>query len=768
MNYRRISVLILLICAYGFLNAQGGLTGKLISSEGSIELPFAHVVLNEVEVDTTFHVISELDGSFILKKIPNGTYKLTITVLGYESFLIDSLKVFNEKVTLGKLKLKESSMQLNAVQIVGEKSFIESMPGKKVINVSQDIVNIGGSAIELLTMAPSVDVDVSGEISIRGQNDVFVLINGKETALSYLGAGQALKQIPISSIEKIEVITNAGAEFGPDGEGGIINIILKKGVNDGLKVTMGGNLGFSPINSSVNTGIQYNKGKFGASFSYNIDSEKETIKTSRYRMTKNSIDGLSTQKETNNSENNGIYHFVLGGFSFSANDSTDSGINLFYESENSKNILNQSFVIKNGNLPPKNNSTRGLFKGNNSIIGVDVTHSQKFRKGRDMDLYVGIYKGDNVNSTTNVQTGDQSPVYFYSNIVNQFTSMDGAFEFNTPLSEGIELSSGLQSDIMSFVTEQKTKVGDSLNVYAYQFNQNKHALYSSLNLEVLDFDVVLGGRVEYFTSVGKPRKGVEFNQEYFNFYPNVQLSYSFGKEKIEQGIMFSYSKRINRPEFEELNPTVRHINPLYLVKGNPNLIPEFGHVLEATHEFTTKKLNVSTTLFQRVTTNVIQEKQTLLNNNIVLSTYSNESKRMNLGAELYLKYHLFHWFDISNNFTVFNKQFTDAEFGFANATNWNNKFVGEISPGGGYKIQIQYKYVGQQNTLYTKTAPYSILNLGGSKSILKSKGKVFISVTDIFNQYKLVTTNVQEGFIVSGKTKYNTRMLKFGFLINLN
>jgi len=221
-----ILIFIVIIPFVGF--SQQTISGKIINEKSDETLPFANVLLTSTKTDTTFGTASEINGVFNLKKIPLGNYKLEFSVIGYERKTIENIIVINENLKLGKIGLNPTAHKLDEFQIVAEKSYIETKPGKKVINVSNDLVNSGGSAIEILSMAPSVEIGVGGEVSIRGESDVFVLINGRETALSFLGAAQALKQIPASSIEKIEVITNAGAEYGPDGEGGMINIILKK------------------------------------------------------------------------------------------------------------------------------------------------------------------------------------------------------------------------------------------------------------------------------------------------------------------------------------------------------------------------------------------------------------------------------------------------------------------------------------------------------------------------------------------------------------
>lgn len=752
-----------------FAQAQNTISGKIIGKETKTELPFANLLLSQGDTSQVFGIISELDGSFKFQKIPRGVYQLRISVIGYETLVMDSIAVADKRLKLGQIKLASSSYELKEFNVIAEQSHIETKAGKKIINVGEDIVNSGGSAVEVLSMAPSVEVGVGGSISIRGESDVMVMINGRITALSFIGAGNALKQIPASSIEKIEIITNAGAEHGPDGPGGMINVILKKEKSDGWEFTSGGNLNFLPISGSVNAGLAYKKDKLGFIFNYSLETDNELIKTTEKRDYLHFVDENKSMLTNSEDKIKGMTHFIIGGATYAFNDSTSLELNLFYENGNNSGTSESSYQIEKTDESISNSKVISEHDGGETFSGFEMNFMKQFKNESELSVFGTVGRGNFFNTIENNTSQASIPVVNSSKNDIEFFESEMGLEYQWPVFDFLSFQMGGEASLMRFNVDQKTVLEEEIKLKDYLFHQDKYAMYVISNWNIVFFELGVGARFESYNSLGEQKNGESFKQDYQNIYPNIQLSSGFGGAKVEQGIMFSYSKRINRPEYEQLNPTIDFSDPLNLVKGNPDLEPEFAHVLELSHELSFNKFTLFTTLFHRITTNVIQEKMEVLEDNVILTTYVNESNRTNSGVELYLKYDMFNWLDITNDFSIYKKTFVldENEIGNREGVNWHNKSICNIKPGGGWKIQLQGKYIGKSNSLYYTYDPYYTINFGLNKDVLKGKAKLSLSVKDVFNSTKLSSLGEQEEFIIHNTTKYNTRMIILGFFINI-
>ncbi len=757
----------LIISIVGF--AQKNISGKIVGKETKTELPFANLLLSQNDTSKVYGIISELDGSFKFQKIPRGVYQLKISVIGYETLVVDTISVADKNVKMGSIKLASSSYELQEFNVVAEQSHIETKAGKKVINVGEDIVNSGGSAVEVLSMAPSVEVGVGGAISIRGESDVMVLINGRITALSFIGAGNALKQIPASSIEKIEIITNAGAEHGPDGMGGMINVILKKEKSNGWEFTSGGNLRYAPFSGSVNAGLAYKKDKLGFNFNYSLETENDIVENTEKRDYLTFVDQNKSMLSKSEDKTKGITNFLIGGASYAFNDSTSLELNLFYENGNHTGNTESSYDIEKTDGSLSHSKVSSEHDGGESFSGFEASFMKHFKNDSELSIFGTLGTGNFYNNIENNNLQADIPVISSSKSDSKFFESEMGVEYQWPVFDFLSFHLGGEASLMKFNVDQKTILEEEIKLKDYQFNQDKYAVYAISNWNLAFFELGLGARLESYKSLGEQKDGTSFTQNYQNIYPNIQLATGFGGAKVEQGLMFSYSKRINRPEYEQLNPTIDYSDPLNLVKGNPDLEPEFAHVLELSHELSVSDITLFTTLFHRVTTNVIQEKKEILEDNVILTSYVNESNRTNSGVELYLKYDVFGWLDLTNDFSIYKKSFLikEGEIGNKDGVNWHNKTICNIKPGGGWKMQLQGKYIGKSNSLYYTYDPYYTLNIGVNKDVLKGKAKLSLSVKDVFNSTKLVSTGQQEDFIIHNTTKYNTRMIILGFFINI-
>jgi outer membrane receptor protein involved in Fe transport len=580
--------------------SRGSITGNIVDKESRMPIEFATVVL-QAEPDSTQlrGTISDAAGKFSFDKVADGKYKITYSFIGFEKqeIPVSAISEKNRNVNVGVLTLSVSNEELKDVVVVGERSTYTNTIDRKVFNVGKDLIGKTGSVSDLMQNVPSLSVDIDGNISLRGSENVMVLINGKPSALMGTNRAAVLQQMPASSIERIEVITNPSAKFKPDGTSGIINIVLKKNKSLGFNGTIMSNFG-NEQRYNGNVIANYNSGKINIFGSYGIRQDDRL----RYTLDSRKRTDLSTNTISyitmDASElSRPISHIINGGIDYKISDYDQFGISGNFDHRNMTkheliNTQNKDYAYKvnrdfdRSRIDPEYE--------NEMEYALNYKHSFS-KEGHELtiDYTSSIAKEEEDNHYTNTFRIQPQSTTFDNTLIKQNENQSQlSVEYSNPISETSKLESGYiletRKNDMDFYGETLNPVSkiwqkDFIKSNQFVYNEYIHVLYSTFEKELGDFGILGGLRAEgALVKSHQITTDSLININYFRLYPSLHLSY---KPDDTHEFQMNYSHRIRRPEGDEMNPFPEYQDPYNLRIGNPRLKPEEIHSIEMGHQY---------------------------------------------------------------------------------------------------------------------------------------------------------------------------------------
>lgn len=596
-------LLILLVVASVAVNANNSkssadkiIKGVVIDSASASVLPFANITLHN-NSDSSFitGVSTGTDGAFTLSNVSEGNYYLKISFVGYDTKYISSLNLNSNKsqFDLGKILLTKTAYEISGAEVVGEKVSEELHLDKKVINVSQNQNVQGGTALDVLQNQPSVRVDPDGTVYLRGSSSFNILVNGKPYPLQ---GSDALRQISANNIENIELITNPSSKYDAEGSAGIININLKAQKD----MSMSG-----IVNLNSGTGDKYN-GDF--SFSYNVDGWNLTsgldYRNNTFTNVQdiNRISSINDQIWYNNSlidiSNQRKQYSLRAGADYTADKQNALGLSLGIGLVDVLSTLNTQV----SNEQPNNANYSKIQSSQDipvSFVNSTFTYQYKFIPDVN-DLYLELTYNyvDLTNEQTTIQyMSDESFTStedMLSNVIftNDSKRNDGRAKLNYKhkLGEATTLESGLQTNLAYRNFDLENQIYDeSLNDYVvdpaltnnFFLRNNVYAGFVSFNSEFEGFSYMVGLRGEYMDRfLDQKTLSETYSFEQMDYFPSVNISRKIDDHQLQLG----YSKRINRPNDNMLNPFAFYSDPNITISGNPALMPEYIDALELNYQ----------------------------------------------------------------------------------------------------------------------------------------------------------------------------------------
>ena len=613
---------------------QGAVRGTLQEVGSNQPISFASVVLLR-SPDSTFVAGAQADeaGIFDLTKLPLGCYILRATAVGYRTGRrVISLTASAPTLALGTLHLRTAATQLTDVEVTAERPVVSSGLDKRVVDVTKDLTVTGGTAIDVLQNVPSVTVDQTGAISIRGASGVTIFIDGKPT-------GTTLDQIPASSIQSVEVITNPSARYDASGAGGILNIILKKERRDGLngQVSATGGTG-DKANGSLS--LNYRRGKANFFGSYDFRRDRRQIHGTLDQTTATSSETLLLH-QNRQGINLQTSHAVRLGFDYDF--TPEQSLTLAVQPRFNPTTADETLDSRQANSAGqavvagtnhRANATTGTFRA--ADITLDYRHTWAQHKGRELTasaVYTPLLADNGVVSS--IVYLDNSQVGQQQRTTNHTTQGTAQVDYVQPLGEKSRWEAGARSSLRQYDLDYTFASVPALNFnpsnqFIYkQYVQAAYGIYAGAWPKL---SYQLGLRAEQTNLTGTQLAGSNppFSQHYLSLFPSATLTYELPHD---QQVRLSYTKRIQRPDASELNPFTDRSDPLNLQTGNPQLLPEYVHSVELGDELTfAGGRSLSTTAFYRLETNTAQGfRQVItdpLTGNVVTST-----TRLNLGQE---------------------------------------------------------------------------------------------------------------------------------------
>jgi hypothetical protein len=765
--------------------AYGSITGSVIDAASKEPLPFVNVVIRNSGDSILTGGITDEDGNFVIKEVPEGNNKVEIQFIGYEKITkeIDVSRA-NAKHNLNIINLSESSLELEEVEVRAELSSVTQKIDRKVINVGKDLTATGTTASELLNNVQSVSVDSqSGEISLRGNENVRILVDGRPTNVS---AAQLLQQIPSSAIKSIELITNPSAKYNPEGMSGIINIVLYKNATLGL-------------NGNINGGITAGKNlKYNGALDVNYRKGKVNVFANYGGNTGQGSGGGDIWREDNESHS----HFVNGdkntshlfkvGADFYLNKTNTLSV---YTTQNlydgtSRNITEIYYEdIQNGE------HQKEIYKDNYTGT-YNLNYLKDFgKKGHMLEFEISTSLTDKTEKGYFGET--MNPVDLTSNYLDQkyddISTSIANLDYTNPLTENGRLELGLEArfrnaensydtDRHQFVYDENgMMIPDGEGWYltapmantSFTYNRNIYSGYVNYAQQVGKFSMQLGVRVEQYDVEALFYEGEE-TEDYLDnkltAYPSAFITYSPGEKNQ---IQVSYSRRVDRPGISQVNPIRGNwSSPLLVFMGNPELQPQFTNSYELNYTRRLKKGSVSAGVFYRkINDNIIRYgvADPLDENKIILS-WANAEGEDRYGVEMSGMYRPWKWWSINASFDLYSQLMTGYAFGdyvevssVATNVRMNNTFnvTDKLS------FQLFGMYRGAKEVIQWAIQPMYMVNTGVSYKVFNKKGTINLRVNDVFNtmRFAFESTNFypsKGGFHWESRTAYVGYSHNFG------
>ncbi|MBE8725700.1 outer membrane beta-barrel family protein [Flavobacterium hungaricum] len=729
---------LLLALFFGFASfaqsTEFTIKGKVIDAATKQPLPYVTVILlsSSQKVKET---AADENGNYVFKNI-SGNYQVKAAFLSYKTFTTETFKLNQDLVQ--NISLEEEMNQLEEVNVVAEKSAVELKLDKKVFNVGKDILSRGGSANDILNNVPSVNVDVAGVVSLRGNSGVTVLINGKP---SILAANNGLSQISAANIEKVEVITNPSAAYEAQGGGGIINIILKKNSLKGFNGSLQAGIGH-PENYNMNANVSYKTEKinlFG-----NLGYRELNIYGYNKQFQRNVNNGVTSflNQYDDNKRSNATTNIYIGGDYYINDKNTLTGS--YYRSKNT----NRENIQYNYNYSDVNNAADSIISRSQKYVEPQIynvlelnyakTFDKKDKKWTSSLQYV--FWNDNENQYIDQQRTfpDQSPVSnLYTNDIESSNDIFIKSDFVNPISENSKIEMGIRSDLRAIRSDYYTILDEVLQnqfTNKLKYDENLYSAYFQFGSKIKRFNYLLGLRSELSDIKISDRKNTFNNSKnYINLFPTVHLVYNLTSKT---DLQLSYSKRINRPRFWQLNPFSGLSDLRNLTVGNPDLNPMYTDSFEFTVLAKPGKFSINPSIYYKHTTNFFEYIVERTDNNYFINTPVNLGTENRYGAEVAATYNPTNWLRLSLDFNYYHfkqeGEYKGVQYNSENQT-WLSSFRSVIKFPKIISGDFSFRYRGKNQGVQTLTEAQYSANLGLSKDFLQEKMSVTVNVNNLFD-----------------------------------
>lgn len=767
------TIAFLFLCLWGIGAEAQSIKGKVTDKKSKEAVPYANVFLfDKKDLSKAVNgATTEEDGSFEIQNVKAGSYVLRVQMIGYKD-LQREVEVTITDVSLGELAMVgDNSDVIEKIEVVAEKPLVQTDIGVRSYNVSQDLVNKGGTALDVLQNIPSVQVDENNNVTLRGASNLTILINGKQSGLAGSNPQSVFQRIPASSIERIEIINNPSAKYDAEASGGIINIILKKQQEDGFGGNAGFNVGnFGRYNGSFDVNLKKGKWNVYTSLNGNRDTRMNSASVFRKNFIPNTTPIIDQQRSIDNIGEN--YTGILG-IEFSPNAKDNLSIEANWGGRKGDRIE----ILNNFNRD-FDNSLLSTFTRTSDELESSFNQNYAFNYQRKLakpkqELKVSTSLGLSENNTelNALQTGDIRQRTFENND-NQIWLLQ--VDYTHPLaSDGWKIETGYKNIFRNVRNDFTLEDFDNPNGLwlnnanfsnDFRFDEKVLGAYGILYGKIKKMEFEAGLRVEQtFTTSELLTTNQIFRNDYLNAFPNVAISYRLPKE---QQIRFMASRRINRPGFRQLNPFASFSNPLTLRSGNPFLRPEYTNSFELGYLKDWKQASFTGSAFYRNTSNVIQPFIRQLAGDTTLFAPENIATAENYGLELIGSYRVGKWLTLNADASFFrtfvNARNLDGE-SLNDIFSWNTRLNAIFNLPQNWRIQGMIMYRAPVATAQGTRKDLIMNSIGLSKQIWKNRGTFTFRVSDIAKSMRfggtVNTPNLFNDFTFVG----NTRTYMFGF-----
>lgn len=769
-------------------------TGKIIEKTTQQPLEYATVAFySGNNPKAVAGGVSDSKGEFSID-VPEGTYNIIFEFISFESTRMENRRV-DGNTNLGTVQLSDAAMQLNEVVVRAERTTVEIKLDKKVYNVGSDLLVKGGTVSDVLDNIPSVSVDSDGSISLRGNENVRILIDGRPS--NAINITEALRLIPADAIDKVEVVTNPSARYESEGGGGLLNIILKKGKNQGLNGVIIANTG-DPETYGVSANVNYKTKEFNlfttTAYNHRTNLGRTSVDT-EYLNSDNTTRNFINESRRNTRVNDGVN--TNFGMEWYLDDSTTWTNSINYRRFSGQNPERVRF----DNFDAAGNFLFTNFRFNDQQEeSEDVEYSTNFIKKFKRDGHKltidGAFSLNKDNDVSNINN-------FLELTANDQKQNRNTIQLNyvLPFGKDSQFEAGYKGDFNTLLTDFSVDTLD-VDTGAYisdlrytnilEYKEKIHALYTQYGSKIKKFSYLFGVRWEGSDiNINQLATGDFNNKRYGNFFPSAFFTYEL---KDDSNISLSYSRRISRPRGRQINPFSNYSSNINIFQGNPDLDPAFTDAFDLGYLKRWKKLTLSTSAYLNRTTDAFQfvrlESGDFVTVNVdgqqvltpvILTTPINLATDYRFGFEFTLNYNPYKWWRVNTNFNFFRNEtqgdYTYVDFeGETNTQDFNNVAY-SWSARVNSKVTLPYKIDWQTNVNYNapqtnaqgRVKGFLGVNLAFSKDVLKDKGTIALNVQDVFNSRKRMMETQIPGILNSySEMQWRLRTVNVSFTYRFN
>ncbi|MHA7058887.1 TonB-dependent receptor domain-containing protein [Aquimarina sp. M1] len=813
---KKITLLLLIIFIGFSSNAQQdevNITGKIIDKQTKEPLEYATIsFLNREENKIVTGGISNIKGNFKIK-VPPGIYDVSIEFISFKTEKILRQNLF-KNTNLGTIPLGLDMQSLDDVVIIAETTTVDVRLDKKIYNIGKDLTTSGGTVSDALNNVPSVSVDIEGGISLRGNENVRILINGRPSALAGFGSTDVLGQLPAEAIERVEVITSPSARYDAEGTAGILNIILRKEKTLGFNGSIAVNTGY-PISSNITSNINLRTDK------YNI------FNTIGYRYRESPGNGFFDTRYFDVRED-----AFLDNIPYDQNiesreyDRQDKGFNTNLGMEvylTEKSSITGSIFYRTGKDEDLTTNENDYILNTNPQVGT-IRNELETEKDESYQFalnYINKFNDSGHKLTADFQydVDDEEQEAFISEPLRYDNTGSAQIEIpseetNTtekqkeyliqadyvlPIGKESQFEAGYRGNFENEVTDyellQENDQGELVvnenQTNIFDYTENVQALYTQYGTKFGDFSFLLGLRLENTNLKGEITSllteeelqeefsfpiDTDFDNNYLGLFPTINLIYELGEE---ENITLGYNRRINRPRGWFINPFPSRSSRTNIFQGNPNLRPAYSNAFDLGYLKKWKKITLTASVYYQRETDAFQrvrEEVTITGPNnsevdVIRSIPFNLATNERSGAELGFLYNPVKWFRLNGSVNFFqfklDGSFNGQDYGQENSS-WFARISSKISLPGKVDWQTNAFYRGASDELQGRQDGILSINLAFSKDVLKDKGTISFNVSDLLNSRKRNSFTTTDFFEQNSEFQWRQRSFNLGFTYRFN
>lgn len=725
--------------------------------------------------------ITDSEGKFSVE-VPTGTYTISVEYISYKTKTYTD-KTISKDINLGTVSLAVDMESLGEVTIIAERTTVEIKLDKKIYNVGKDLTVRGGTVSDVLDNVPSVSVDVEGNVALRGNDDVRILINGKPSGLVGLNSTEALRQLPADAIERVEVITSPSARYDAEGTAGILNIILRRSKLEGMNGAITVNAGH-PTQAGISGNINYRTGdvNFFNTTSYNYREIPGNSYTNTEYLTSNN--SLIENRDFDRIRKGLTTNF---GVEWYINDSASLTTSIQYrDSDNEQETTN---ILRE-------------FDTNNTLLNTTTRFDPEFEEDKTIQYSVNFDKQFNGDSnhkfTANFQYEDSSELE--QSLINQDNvdvedvttdeTQERIFlqaDYVKPIGEVSQLELGYQGRFTTLDTDYAVAFNDGTGNFDLDedlsnnlvYKEYVNAFYTQFGSKIKEkFSYLLGLRMEESRITVDQVTSGDFNKKnYVGFFPTINLAYELNED---ENLTLGYNRRIRRPRSRYINPFPSRSSATNLFQGNPDIDPSYSNTIDLGYYNKFGKLSLNTSLYVTNSTDVFvfiteDTGETAIVGGtevpVIRRTPINLASNDRYGFEFTLTYRPTRKWNMNGNFNLFRSKtegfYEGTDFGAEN-TSWFIRFNNKYTLPGNVDWQTRMDYRGPSEDAQNKNKGIFSMNLAFSKDLFNDKASVALNVSDVFNSRKRITETTTPTFNSESEFQWRQRTFNLSFTYRFN